>query len=84
MWTCASCGSNLLDSTTECPVCANAPPSDDAATATGVLEIDTSSPAAKEEDHTWLMIVIGVLLPPLGLLFLLIYLAKWITPDEES
>lgn len=69
MWRCNSCNANLLDSTTECPVC-KLPP--DSASAINPREIEASS-------KFWLWVAVGVLFPPLGLMMLL---AKVLTPRE--
>ena len=84
MWRCDNCGANLLRSTTECPICVHAATPGEFEAVTGI----TGSPPAQQEmcdeDRAWWMVVIGVLIPPLGLLFLMIYLAEWMTPEDEN
>ncbi len=74
MWRCRKCNSNLLDETTECPVC-KLP-----AEAGEVLYPAEIEPSSK----FWFWLVIGVLIPPIGLLVLLVFVAQKLTPNSRD
>jgi hypothetical protein len=75
MWRCEKCGSNLLASTTTCPVCQLAP------TAREALERPT--PAQHDAIYAWICAV-GILFPPLVLMLAFVWLIYWITRDETK
>jgi hypothetical protein len=71
MWRCPKCHANLLDNTRECPVCQLSP--DQAA----VVRPASPEPSSK----FWFWVLVGVLIPPLGLVMLLTYL---LTPPDKD
>ena len=84
MWRCPHCDSNLLDKTKVCPVC-------QMGTATrSELTVSFPDPGSEyesgsdeKEQSTWWLIIVGVLFPPLGILFLLIYWSKQMSEEEK-
>lgn len=71
MWRCSQCHANLLEGTRECPVC-QLPA--EAAAVVRPSEVESSS-------KFWLWLLIGILIPPLGLIMLLTVL---LTPKENK
>jgi hypothetical protein len=75
---CKQCGSNLLDSTLECPVC-NLPSETAAAVKSG---IDIGPPRGIDRrSKFFLWFMVGVMFPPLGLVMLIVYL---LSPSEPK
>jgi hypothetical protein len=78
MWTCEKCGANLLATTVACPICQMPE---------GGQELLRETPRASHPAESlgfWVKVVVGGLIPPLGILFLLIFLAQKMTPEEPS
>lgn len=73
---CPQCGSNLLGQTVECPICAMSD---------GGAQLHAESPfeeAANKHSYNIPLIVIGVLVPPLGLLFAVMHLAQKLSDND--
>jgi hypothetical protein len=75
MWRCEKCGSNLLETTTVCPVCKFTPAEREA--------MQRPNPAQPEANFAWIW-AIGILFPPLGLMLAFVWLIYWLTPRDET
>ena len=77
MWHCNVCGSNLLDTTAHCPICNRA---------AGSPDLIAEAPPAEPDARTklWIWIVVGLLVPPLGILFLIMGAAYLLTPTNAN
>jgi uncharacterized membrane protein YvbJ len=74
---CPQCGSNLLAQTVECPICAMPD---------GGAQIHAESAfekVANKHSYNIPLIVIGLLIPPLGLFFALMHLFQQLTDDDS-
>ena len=76
MWRCGKCDSNLLDHISECPVC-KLPAESVAALNAGESEM------AKATNYTWMWVLLAFLVPPVGVLVLLVLLARKLIPDRD-
>ena len=78
MWRCKTCDSNLLDATAECPICTQP------TTAVASVPTDSEPQDVDAGSKLWLWLVMGSLVPPAGILVLLVWIAQKLTLDERT
>lgn len=82
MWRCPTCRANLLDTTTQCPVCTQPTTAASIHSSAASNPSDASEVSADAKFALWL--VLGILIPPLGIFFLLVWFAQKLTPDHQQ
>ena len=82
MWCCPKCNSNLLDIVSECPVCKL--PGESAELLKHEPSMNAASHANATHGKTLVWVMLGLLIPPLGVAMLLMLLAQKMTPKKDA